>query len=187
MWAAPFPTFNAARKNPARGARRTGRGYRRGRARRRGRSPATAVGRGEGGRIVPATAAAVEKAGHATPGGGTGKYPAPDPDIRSSIASAPVNPIATRRTIGASGFDAKRSADHRDGRPGDARRPEDRPEQDVPEDRTRGDRLEKGGGYRQRAEEGDGRGAYRLLHPPRGARFPPPLPLSVPPDGRNSR
>src|SRR5512134_2693330 len=45
----------------------------------------------------------MEKAGHATPGGGTGKYPAPDPDIRSSTASAPVNPIATRRTSGASG------------------------------------------------------------------------------------
>src|SRR5512143_352464 len=49
---------------------------------------------------------------------------------------------------------------HRGGRPANPSRPEDRPEQDVPQDRAGGNRLEKSGGYRQRPEERDGRGAY---------------------------
>src|SRR5512135_3180453 len=44
----------------------------------------------------------MERAGHAMPDGGTGKHPAPDPDIRSSSNKAPVSPFAMIRTTGAS-------------------------------------------------------------------------------------
>src|SRR5512135_992827 len=44
----------------------------------------------------------MESAGHAVPDGGTGKYPAPDPDSRSSSERESVSPSATTRTNGAS-------------------------------------------------------------------------------------